>query len=80
MIIIGAVELNGVARRCQSPRLGPRDTVMLNNNLNMSANCNNNKVTYNMASDCANKVTENGDQETKLLMDNQVKQLKTDQR
>ena len=68
-MIIGAVELNGVARRCQSLRLGPRDTVMLNNNLNISANCNNNKLTYNMASD-SSKVAEHGDQETKLLMDN----------
>ena len=68
------MELNGVARRCQSLRLGPRDAVMLNNNLNMNpTNYNNNKLTYNMATDNGNKVMENGgDQETKLLMDNQV--------
>lgn len=72
------MELNGVARRCQSLRLGPRDAVMLNNNLNMNpTNCNNNKLTYNMATDNGNKVMENGgDQETKLLMDNQVYILK----
>ena len=51
---------------------------MLNNNLNISANCNNNKLTYNMASD-SSKVAEHGDQETKLLMDNQVRMFETDQ-
>ena len=58
--VLGAVEINGMARRCQSLRLGPRDFVNMNNN--------------NKLPNLDTKVTDNntGDHETKLLMDNQV--------
>ena len=58
----GAVEINGMARRCQSLRLGPRDFVNMNNNNKLPNLDNNTKVTDNNT----------GDHETKLLMDNQV--------
>ena len=59
---LGAVEINGMARRCQSLRLGPRDFVNMNNNNKLPNLDNNTKVTDNNT----------GDHETKLLMDNQV--------
>ena len=61
-LFLGAVEINGMARRCQSLRLGPRDFVNMNNNNKLPNLDNNTKVTDNNT----------GDHETKLLMDNQV--------
>ena len=57
----GAVELNGVARRCQSLRLVPRDC--MNNNMTSGYYNKNNNI---------NQDTETADTHTKLLMDNQV--------
>ena len=57
--VSGSSELNGVTRRCQSLRLGPRDIsdrLKLNNNTDSQSNRDNTA----------------SDQETKLLMENQV--------